>query len=331
MSVREVAARARSSAVAPAVRARSALQLTQSFFFAALAICLLIAHGHVAETDGISYYGVHPPTMPALFLAYLVGAAGLWWTGAQLVAAGAPGWTLWALRYVAVGLVVLLATPYNQGTFFNWAHMSVGVAMALVAQIALGLGAAVATAQPRGGHRNGGGVLRGSARRDLAARLEHRADAAGRDPCSRSGSRGACSQWTHALEAQSATTAVARTSRARQPLVARDRERVLALERDLTEEERVPDPRERDRASSRRRAALVLERLDALRRSARSPRALAGRDARRTRSSCDGRRTCSRCAAVRASSASGAWASAIIVSSAARRSGPSSRRRAAAW
>lgn len=129
MSVREVAARARSSAVAPAVRARSALQLTQSFFFAALAICLLIAHGHVAETDGISYYGVHPPTMPALFLAYLVGAAGLWWTSAQLVAAGAPRWTLWALRYVAVGLVVLLATPYNQGTFFNWAHMSVGVSM----------------------------------------------------------------------------------------------------------------------------------------------------------------------------------------------------------
>ena len=28
-----------------------------------------------------------------------------------------------------MGLVVLLATPYNQGTFFNWAHMSVGVSM----------------------------------------------------------------------------------------------------------------------------------------------------------------------------------------------------------
>ena len=36
------------------------------------------------------------------------------------------------LRCLAVGLVLLLLTPYNKGTFFNWAHMSVGIVMALV-------------------------------------------------------------------------------------------------------------------------------------------------------------------------------------------------------
>lgn len=139
MSVRSVAARARSSAIPPALRARSALQLTQGFFFSALAICLVFVHGHVAETDGISYYGVHPATMPAIFLGFGVGAAGLWWSGDQLAAAGAPPWVMWSMRYVAAGLVVLLATPYNQGTFLNWSHETVGVSMA-GAQIVLTLG-----------------------------------------------------------------------------------------------------------------------------------------------------------------------------------------------
>jgi hypothetical protein len=36
------------------------------------------------------------------------------------------------LRVIAVGLVVLLATPYNQGTFLNWAHMVTGVTIAVI-------------------------------------------------------------------------------------------------------------------------------------------------------------------------------------------------------
>jgi hypothetical protein len=36
------------------------------------------------------------------------------------------------LRFLALGLILLLLTPYNKGTFFNWAHMSVGVVTALV-------------------------------------------------------------------------------------------------------------------------------------------------------------------------------------------------------
>lgn len=118
------------------LRARQALWLTQSVFFLALGICLVIYHGHVADTDGISYYGVYPPTMPVLFVGYLSAAGGLWWTSGVLVEAGAP--ILWrpATRALAIGLVVLLVTPYNQGAFLNWAHMVTGVAMALI-QIAL--------------------------------------------------------------------------------------------------------------------------------------------------------------------------------------------------
>ncbi|MGH9020690.1 MAG: hypothetical protein ACRDV0_06680 [Acidimicrobiales bacterium] len=132
----QLATRSREGGPALAARARQTLIYTQAVFFCALAVCLVIKHGHVAETDGISFYGVYPPTMPALFTGYLVGAAGLWWTSGQFVAAGAPRWTLVAMRVIATGLVVLLATPYNPGTFLNWAHMSVGVTMG-VAQVAL--------------------------------------------------------------------------------------------------------------------------------------------------------------------------------------------------
>ena len=53
-----------------------------------------------------------------------------------------------ALRVLAVGLVVLLVTPYDQGAFLNWAHMITGVSMALV-QIGLALALALRRATPR--------------------------------------------------------------------------------------------------------------------------------------------------------------------------------------
>ncbi len=113
-------------------RARQALWISQSVFFVALAVCLVIYHGHVAETDGISYYGVYAPTMPLLFAGYLTAAGGLWWSANLLVGARAPLLIRPALRILAVGLVVLLITPYNKGAFLNWAHMITGVTMALV-------------------------------------------------------------------------------------------------------------------------------------------------------------------------------------------------------
>lgn len=116
----------------PAERARRVLVVSQSVFFASLGACLVIKHGPVARVDGISFYGVYPPTMPLLFTGYLTAAAGLWRVGALAVDAGESPTLRLALGVVAVGLVVLLATPYNQGTFLNWTHMSVGVTMALV-------------------------------------------------------------------------------------------------------------------------------------------------------------------------------------------------------
>jgi hypothetical protein len=120
----------------PLGRARTWIVVTQVVFFASVGICLVVAHGPSAQTDGISYYGVHPATLPLLVLAYLIAAVGLWRVGPWLVASGAPVAVRTALRALAVGLVALLATPYTAGTFFNWAHMTVGVMMALV-QIAL--------------------------------------------------------------------------------------------------------------------------------------------------------------------------------------------------
>jgi hypothetical protein len=115
---------------AVAQRARQTLWLTQSFFFLALVVCLAIYHGHQADTDGISYYGVYPPTMPVLFAGYLTAAGGLWLASAPMEDAGAPLLLRPGVRIISVGLVVLLATPYNQGAFLNWAHMITGVSIA---------------------------------------------------------------------------------------------------------------------------------------------------------------------------------------------------------
>jgi hypothetical protein len=125
---------------ASTLRARQSLWITQSFFFFAIAVCVAIYHGHHAYTDGISFYGVYPPTMPVLFAAYLTAAGGLWWTANLVVDTDAPAWMRPAIRWIAVGLVVLLATPYNQGPFLNWSHMVAGVSMAVPeVTIAVGL------------------------------------------------------------------------------------------------------------------------------------------------------------------------------------------------
>jgi hypothetical protein len=125
-----------SVAVSRAARVRQTLWLTQSAFFAMLAVCVIVYHGHTANTDGISYYGVYGPTIPVLFAGFLTAAWGLWWVSGPMVLAGAPDLLGPGLRVIAIGLVVLLVTPFDRGTFLNWAHMITGVVMALV-QIAL--------------------------------------------------------------------------------------------------------------------------------------------------------------------------------------------------
>ena len=87
-------------------------------------------HDPTVENDGISFYGVYPPTIPLLIGAFAAGGVGLWRS------AGALG-TRWpalasALRAVASGLGLLLLTPYSLNAVFNWSHMTIGVVMALV-------------------------------------------------------------------------------------------------------------------------------------------------------------------------------------------------------
>jgi hypothetical protein len=123
---------------APAERARRVVIATQGVFFGALALCVLLVHDHVAENDGISYYGVHAETLVFAVVGYVVGATGLWWAAGLMREGGvrAVGWV--SPRVVSVMLILLLLTPYNKGAFFNWAHMTIGVVGALVQLAASG-------------------------------------------------------------------------------------------------------------------------------------------------------------------------------------------------
>lgn len=118
--------------VAPATRARRIVLASQGVFFGALALCVLLVHDHVAENDGISYYGVHVETIVFAVVAYVTAAVGLWLFAGILrdEAVGAVGWA--SARAVSVMLILLLLTPYDRGTFLNWAHMTIGVVGALV-------------------------------------------------------------------------------------------------------------------------------------------------------------------------------------------------------
>jgi hypothetical protein len=118
------------------VQLRHLLALTLGAFFATLLICLLIKHASVAQRDGISFYGVSAHTLPFLSTGFLVASFGLWRTAAHFSAFDVPALTVVGLRVVLIGLFVLLATPFNRGTFMNWAHMTTGVTLALI-QVAI--------------------------------------------------------------------------------------------------------------------------------------------------------------------------------------------------
>ncbi len=111
---------------------RQFLFATQLFFFATLLLCLLIVHSEVVENDGISFFGVYHGTIEILAVGFCVAAWGLWRTSSQLRSVDAPPFVVVGMRVVAISLFVLLITPFNKGTFLNWAHMITGVAMALV-------------------------------------------------------------------------------------------------------------------------------------------------------------------------------------------------------
>lgn len=114
------------------------LALTQASFFLALVWCITIDHSSIAETDGISFYGVYHRTIVILLIGYSIAALGLWRVSSYYADAGAPAPMVGGTRAIGLGLFALLATPYNQGAFLNWTHMTAGVVMALV-QLAIAI------------------------------------------------------------------------------------------------------------------------------------------------------------------------------------------------
>ncbi len=116
--------------------ARRVLGASQGFFFASLALCVIIDHGLTARNDGISFYGLFHRTIVILVTGFAAAAVGLWRTASYYASLSAPPLLVVGVRAVAVGLFLLLVTPYDGGVFLNWSHMTVGTAMAL-GQIAL--------------------------------------------------------------------------------------------------------------------------------------------------------------------------------------------------
>jgi len=113
-------------------RARHFLLVTQLVFFAVIAVCVLIDHGTTAQNDGISFYAVYHLTLPLIVPAFCFAAYGMWRTSTFFASTDAPSLTVLGLRLIAIGLLLLLVTPFNRGTLLNWTHMTIGVLVAVV-------------------------------------------------------------------------------------------------------------------------------------------------------------------------------------------------------
>lgn len=119
-------------------RAFRLLLITQGVFFTLLTWCILRAHDFAARSAGISYYGAHHQFVLVAVVGYGVAAIGLWRVATLFKRGGVHPLVCLGMRTVAVMLILLLLTPYNEGAVLNWTHMSVGVCGALV-QLAIAI------------------------------------------------------------------------------------------------------------------------------------------------------------------------------------------------
>jgi hypothetical protein len=112
--------------------ARRTVIVSQVIFFVPLGFCVAWIHTGAVNRDGISYYGVHQPTLEIIAVSYLGAEVLLWRAARELAESGQPRELGQGLRVVALGLPGLLLTPYPAGPVWNWSHMVIGVVSGLV-------------------------------------------------------------------------------------------------------------------------------------------------------------------------------------------------------
>jgi hypothetical protein len=100
-------------------------------FFASVAICIAIAHDPTVERDGISYFSVRATTLPVILVGYASVITAMLVSARRFPDDELGRRLALPLRCMPVFFVLLLLTPFNKGTAFNWTHMTVGVTLAL--------------------------------------------------------------------------------------------------------------------------------------------------------------------------------------------------------
>ncbi len=95
-------------------------------FSATVVACSLILFDHSVSVYGISYWGVRLETVPILVIGLVATSLLLFQAASRLPDKKPLTYIAACFRVVGVGAILLLLTPYTAGTFFNWAHMTIG-------------------------------------------------------------------------------------------------------------------------------------------------------------------------------------------------------------
>ncbi len=107
------------------------LYLAELTFSATVVVCWLILHSHSVSVYGISYWGIRFATVPILVVGLTATSLMLFKSASGLPKGSPFSYIAACFRVVGVGAILLLLTPYAAGTFFNWAHMTIGAAFFL--------------------------------------------------------------------------------------------------------------------------------------------------------------------------------------------------------